>query len=713
MSNEKTSKFTRLGYTEVAANDLIPLVDINGITSRTGETKAITVSSSVAFLSSGSSLEWTAPQFASQTANGLAFDQTVTPNSNPNLYCYGEFPPVIGAYSLLVRAYVPTASLVTSSVARGFIGIGQDFNDMIGGVNNAYIAIKDYDLVAWADTAVSPITLPGFFTNPGSEVFHALLTVDATGSVTLYVNGIAAGSTSGATTTLAPEFIGLGNCTPNEVNIGCTIYEAAVLNDAPTRLEAKQLFYVGPKYHDPSIMAFYAGANLNPGPTQWLDCCEGHHLLLPVSGASATNPSSDFHLRFKNNGVSGYLGDGTKRTVLPENYVLTDCLVYSSGEPLLSIGSTASVAPVGGSGMYSWNNNRVPLTNAIYNRSNLSLSDFGVSHTDKSLYVFYSSSAAPCTFSLEGYIASYGPVLYTPPAPVITSSLTQSLANTVPYFYRIGATNTPMYYSASNLPIGLFFTQSSGIISGTPNDSAGTFYVPLFANNLYGTGSAMLTMSLAVPPTPTPTPAPTSTPTATPAPTSTPTPTPTSTPSGPTATPTPTPAPTASPTPTPAPTTPPTLYTLSVNGDQPGIIGTGGAGDYPAGTTVNINTTLDTGYTFNYWSTTPSISVTGQYNIGQTWYGQIVMPAYAQSITLIGNAPTPTPTPAPTATPAPTPVPCHLWTSDADAQNVVMTGAACGGGNVNGVYNTGDTLCLGDGFTPPGLWTDSGPGSCV
>jgi hypothetical protein len=37
-----------------------------------------------------------------------------------------------------------------------------------------------------------------------------------------------------------------------------------------------------------------------------------------------------------------------------------------------------------------------------------------------------------------------------------------------------------------------------------------------------------------------------------------------------------------------------------------------------------------------------------------------------------------------------------------------MSGAACGGGNINGVYNTGDLLCITNGYTPPGSWTNMG-----
>ena len=214
----------------------------------------------------------------------------------------------------------------------------------------------------------------------------------------------------------------MGNGNLTLPNIDCTIYEAHVFNKSLSENEVNSIFYNGVTNSNPKLIASYTSVNLNPGPTQWLDSKGSRHILLPISGARASNPDKEFSLRFRNDGTSGYLGNGTKRDILPDNYVLTDAFMYSTGSPLLSIGSSASVAGPGDLGIYSWNNNRVPLTNAVYSRNNLGLIDLGVAHTDKSIYVFYSASAAPCTFSFEGYVSEYGPVVYAPPIPTPTST---------------------------------------------------------------------------------------------------------------------------------------------------------------------------------------------------------------------------------------------------------------------------------------------------
>jgi len=128
------------------------------------------------------------------------------------------------------------------------------------------------------------------------------------------------------------------------------------------------------------------------------------------------------------------------------------------------------------------------------------------------------------------------------PPPTITSSLTSSATLGTSYTYRIGATQNPTYYNATGLPTGLSVNSSNGIISGTPSGTIGIYSASLYAANIFGTGSAVLGLTLN--PAPTATPTPTPAPTVTPTPTATPTPTPTVTP---------TPAPTATPTPTPTP----------------------------------------------------------------------------------------------------------------------------------------------------------------
>jgi uncharacterized delta-60 repeat protein len=87
-------------------------------------------------------------------------------------------------------------------------------------------------------------------------------------------------------------------------------------------------------------------------------------------------------------------------------------------------------------------------------------------------------------------------VTTSPPAPVITSSLTTvngTVGVAVPS-YTITATDSPTSFGASNLPPGV--TISGAIISGTPT-GGGTFSVTLSATNAGGTGTATKIYSIA------------------------------------------------------------------------------------------------------------------------------------------------------------------------------------------------------------------------
>jgi YDG domain len=82
----------------------------------------------------------------------------------------------------------------------------------------------------------------------------------------------------------------------------------------------------------------------------------------------------------------------------------------------------------------------------------------------------------------------------TAPSPSITSTLTASATYSVASTsYFITAINSPTSFNATGLPTGLSINTSTGEISGTPTDVAGSpFSVTISATNLGGTGTATL-----------------------------------------------------------------------------------------------------------------------------------------------------------------------------------------------------------------------------
>lgn len=81
-------------------------------------------------------------------------------------------------------------------------------------------------------------------------------------------------------------------------------------------------------------------------------------------------------------------------------------------------------------------------------------------------------------------------------APVITSATTASGTVGSAFSYSITGTRTPTSYSATGLPSGLSINTSTGAITGTPTVS-GTSSVTISATNSWGTGSAVLALSIA------------------------------------------------------------------------------------------------------------------------------------------------------------------------------------------------------------------------
>lgn len=415
MSNQKITQLNKILDQELVRGDLIPLVDVTATEiSSTGETVAMRIGDLAQIIVSGST-DYYPKNFKFKTSNGLYFDQSFIPYSDRNLMCYSTINKVGTKFSLVTRAFFPS-TFTTESAARSIFGIGYDVENMVSSGQSAYIGVEGYDLIGLVDDGITEkkIVFDNFFSDYNNSVVYTALTRDSYGTLNLFLNGMCVGTLSGSATQITGSYISMGNGTSNLPNIDCTIYEAHLFNDALSPSEIKSIFYGGVKNSHRALVSSYIPETLSKEPSQWLDSKNSNHLLLPVSGAYVTKPRNKFNLIFKNDGVSGFLGNGTQRDVLPENYVLTDAFVYSKSPVLLSLGSSSGSAKYGSEKIYSCNNNRVELTSASYNRNILQLSEFGVAHTDRSIYVYYSSSAAPCTFSFQGYIAEYGPVLYTP-----------------------------------------------------------------------------------------------------------------------------------------------------------------------------------------------------------------------------------------------------------------------------------------------------------
>jgi hypothetical protein len=529
MSNQKITQLRTISIGEVNPGDVIPIVDKSEITSPTGETKHVLINQLVDYVASAS-LNIGIPHQAFHSPNALFFDESYIPNGNINGYCYGKAPNISNNFTLAVRGFVPSTSTI-SPYERVVFGVSNSATQAVGQANSAYIAIVNNDLFGLVNDGVNSkmVSFPSFSLYYPDQPFFAAFTKDSAGVCQLYVNGALYATASSGPTSIAPSYVnmGCGQASPSISNLSLGVYEAHIFSSSLSASEIKTLYYGG--ITKKTVVASYKPKNLNPGPSQWLDDVGNNHLLIPVSGALATNPGKEFHLRFIATG-SSYLGNGTKRDVLPENYVLTDAFVYSQGSPLLSIGSSASMSSPGDSGVDSYNNNRVPMVSASYSRNNLPLLELGVAHKDRSLYVFFSSSAVPCTFSFEGYVSEYGPMLYSPPTltptPTPTSTPTQTPTRT-PTPTR---TSTPTLTSTSTPTLTQTLTATLGITS-TPTPTTTATSTPTLTATTEMAPSATSTPTLTATPTlsatngyvaPTPTPTATTTLTPTPTPTAVP-----------------------------------------------------------------------------------------------------------------------------------------------------------------------------------------------
>ena len=95
--------------------------------------------------------------------------------------------------------------------------------------------------------------------------------------------------------------------------------------------------------------------------------------------------------------------------------------------------------------------------------------------------------------------ASFTVTILPSPPPVLTSSSVATGTSGYAFAYQITASNSPTSYGANGLPSGLSVNTSTGLISGTPT-VIGTSSPSISASNLFGTGSASLTIAIVPPP---------------------------------------------------------------------------------------------------------------------------------------------------------------------------------------------------------------------
>ena len=81
--------------------------------------------------------------------------------------------------------------------------------------------------------------------------------------------------------------------------------------------------------------------------------------------------------------------------------------------------------------------------------------------------------------------------------PVITSAASVNAVVEGAFSYQITATNSPVKYFATSLPVGLVLNVSTGLISGKPKSIDGIYNATLTAANALGSGSKVLQITVA------------------------------------------------------------------------------------------------------------------------------------------------------------------------------------------------------------------------
>lgn len=101
------------------------------------------------------------------------------------------------------------------------------------------------------------------------------------------------------------------------------------------------------------------------------------------------------------------------------------------------------------------------------------------------------------TATTSWFAVGGGSVSIASEPPIITSRPLKVARHNVFYSLQITATNSPINFSATGLPTGLTCNPYTGLISGITSVTPGAYECTLYASNLVGTGSSVVSITVA------------------------------------------------------------------------------------------------------------------------------------------------------------------------------------------------------------------------
>ena len=108
----------------------------------------------------------------------------------------------------------------------------------------------------------------------------------------------------------------------------------------------------------------------------------------------------------------------------------------------------------------------------------------------------------PVVYLNNEFSGTDGGFIFYVDLPAVTSALNATATVGRPFTYQITGSYNPTYYSASGLPAGLTINESTGVISGTPTGTGGTYNVIVSVNNSTGGSNATVVLTVTAGTTP-------------------------------------------------------------------------------------------------------------------------------------------------------------------------------------------------------------------